>query len=218
MFLTLSNVCSLPTLMGQDTDRNQNVDDSASKPVGSRAMHDEDELAYCGVAAVEYVAQRLGVAPIKGVEYDRLRLLPVADLLDLRAVFEANGLDVASYEIDTTEQAGWDRLSSLIDSGSAQIILLVHAENQGANIEHFLVIEKLNGEACWLADPRSMSFFETTRSELFEDADSAAIQVVSRADLGAIYAPVSAADWLKWSIVPLMVVTWMLGWRLRLNG
>ena len=167
---------------------------------------DGDALAFCGVAAVEFIGQRFGIAQLKGIEYERLNSQRIASLYDLRSAFEANGLSAESYQIAVDNSKGWKTIAESLNHGVIQVVVLVDTDQQGGTVDHFLVITNIDGEMLELVDPRSMSIGKTTLNELFPNTEVVPIQIVSLTNSKQFFEPLRLDQWFTWAILPVMAL------------
>lgn len=164
------------------------------------------EPGYCGVAAVELVAKRLGCSSLCGAEYQKLRNLPVASFLDLRHALEANGFCVESYRIDASDSYRWNLIRRLLEHGVAQAIVRVELTSGEGEGWHYLVASDSQKNEILLVDPATMSQDSVNRESFFSKRSSIEIQIVSRSYSDKLFGPLQHESTFYWTILPGLAV------------
>ncbi len=158
--------------------------------------------ACCGVAAVEWVANRLGVK-LEGVSYERLRALPVATVADLRDAIEGNGLVATSFYVGPQSGKLLKWCNAFVKNGAGEAVLLIPEDSDES---HFCLLESFDGKMLELRDPSTAARFEIPLSKLNRDGRTSIVQLVRRSD-GSIWTrPIRPDQLTGWFLLPTIAL------------
>ncbi len=201
-------------LLGEQT---RKMKDGEGPPTASIPLLVSSDAGFCGSAAVDFVAHRMGGPLADDEHYQTLRQLKYATLFDLRKCLEQNGFLVRSYSLAPGDVRAWDYLGRTIDQGTSEVIVLIPTLDPNTNEEsgHYFVAQKVSKEGLLLIDPMSSNVLPLSFQNLISGGRPIAVQIVQSKEASQIHLPLSWQRALLWSALPLASILFIFGMALR---